>query len=203
MGQYYRNTFLKKNWKTAKQPVKASLCPYDFANGAKLMEFSYIGNTLMRQIEHLLATKFYGKPFVCVGDYADEKKTFYYKGNNLDVYSCAHDFEDTDDYKALVRSLPTFDFERMYDDIPYYRYAVNYSKKEYVVLPEHDEKEWTIHPISLLCADGNGRGGGDFWDGNGIEFIGRWAYDRIGVTNNKKAISGMKEIVPNFKEEGY
>lgn len=49
MGQYYRNTFLKKNWKTAKQPVKASLRPYDFVNGALN---GFIKPCGMQEIEH-------------------------------------------------------------------------------------------------------------------------------------------------------
>lgn len=202
MGQYYRNTFLKKNWKKEKQPVKASLCPYDFDNGAKLMEFSYVGNTLMRQVEHLLATEFKRNPFVCVGDYADGKTTTYYKNNDLDVYSCASNFEDSDDYKTLIHSLPKFKYEHIYEDIPYYKYAVNYSKKEYVVIPKFKEEEWTIHPISLLCSDGNGRGGGDF-DSVIVndERVGSWAYDEIGVTNSLRGCKGYKRIDGVFEED--
>ena len=31
-------------------------------------------------------------------------------------------------------------------------------------------------PLPLLTAVGNGRGGGDFQDGDGIEFVGTWAW---------------------------
>jgi len=39
MGQYYRNTILKPDFKNKKQPVAMTLCPYSYDNGAKLMEY--------------------------------------------------------------------------------------------------------------------------------------------------------------------
>ena len=42
MGQYYNCVVLKKDWKETNKPVRAALSPYDFNNGAKLMEHSYV-----------------------------------------------------------------------------------------------------------------------------------------------------------------
>lgn len=198
MGQYYRNCILKKNWKTAKQPIMATLNPYKFDNGAKLMEFSYIGNGLMRRVEYMLANEFKGFPFVCVGDYADSKPTKYYPIDNalcdggVKLYCSATDFEDTKRCAKIVDALPE------YETIPYYGYAVNYTKKEFVRLPRLKNK-WQVHPISLLCNDGNGQGNGDYYEEDGIEFVGTWAYDKIGVTNDKREIRGFKELKVKFK----
>ena len=72
MGQYYKACVLKKNWKQAKNTIEVALSSYDFENGAKLMEHSYIGNSYVRSVEHLLSDKFKGYPFVWCGDYADK-----------------------------------------------------------------------------------------------------------------------------------
>ena len=58
----------------------------------------------------------------------------------------------------------------------YNKYLINYDKAQYVKLPKCKKGVWQIHPLPLLCADGNGRGGGDY---NGINenMVGIWAYD--------------------------
>jgi len=201
MGQYYRNTILKKNWKQAQRVTEMSLCPYHFDNGAKLMEFSYIGNTLMRSVEYLLANDYNGYPFVTVGDYADEKTTTFYKSGGLDVYSHSSDYEDTEEYKEIIKDIPKR------EDIPYYPYLVNYTKGVYVKLPKYDDTKWQVHPLSLLCCDGNGRGGGDYFlqdDNYNYELderIGSWAYDKIGVTDDERYIDGLKEVDGYFKSD--
>ena len=54
MGQYYRPSILKVNHKLAKNPVEATLRSWDFQNGAKLMEHSWIGNSLVNAFIHLI-----------------------------------------------------------------------------------------------------------------------------------------------------
>ena len=63
--------------------------------------------------------------------------------------------------------------------------------------------------MSLLCADGNGRGGGDYREmhdknenliPNDYDLVGRWAYDRIYITNDRTKVKGYKKITPHFKE---
>lgn len=209
MGQYYNPSILRKNWKTAKNPVLASLKCYDFAgNGAKLMEHSYIGNSFVRSMEYLLATKFRGYPFVWCGDYADPVTT---KTGEHDIYHDASLFlyEDYDSptndkkskkYLALKDSIPAMpewkEGEKWnpYETIPYYKYLVNYTKKQYCVIPvfESEDEDAQVHPLPLLTCSGNGRGGGDY--GIDDERVGIWAYDRIGLTNDEIEISGFKEI---------
>ena len=213
MGQYYNPSVLKKNWKTAKNPVCASLKCYDYGNGAKLMEHSYIGNSFVRSMEFLLANAFKGYPFVWVGDYADSVET---KTGEHNIYSDAgsfiyKDYYGDDDrkskqYEALRATIPAMpewkegQVWNPYKTIPYYRYLVNYSKKQYCIMPRHSKREWRINPLPLLTCSGNGRGGGDF-HGYDDERVGMWAYDRIGLTNCKKEIAGFEEVDGHFVED--
>lgn len=216
MGQYYRPAILKKNWKTAKgNPVCASLLCYDFNNGAKLMEHSYIGNWLVRSVEYLLANQFKGYPFVWVGDYADKVST---KTGEHDLYHDANlfiykDYEGDSDKKSqqyikLRGSIPVmYQGDRWcsnpvfdpYMNYPYYRYLVNYSKKEYCIMPKYSKNdEGRINPLPILTSSGCGRGCGDFHRGD--ELVGTWAFDCIGLTNSKKEVEGFTEINGKFVE---
>ena len=206
MGQYYNPSILKKNWKTADNPVSASLKCYDFGNGAKLMEHSYIGNSFARSMEYLLANDYKGHPFVWCGDYADHVET---KTGEHDIYNDASHFiyEDYDSptndkkskkYLALKDSIPAMPEWKVgekwnpYETIPYYKYLVNYTKKQYCVVPVFDSKKHQVHPLPLLTCSGNGRGGGDY--GLDDERVGSWAFDRIGLTNDEDEVAGFKEI---------
>lgn len=218
MGQYYRPCVLKKNWKTAKQPVAATLLCYDFDNGAKLMEHSWIGNGLVRRIEYLLANDFNGYPFVWCGDYADTIETHagihdFYTDANYFIYK---DYDgDSDDttakYYALKGTIPQlWDGEGKYNPyqyIPYYKYLVNYTKKEYCIMPKHTQKKYQVNPLPLLTCSGNGLGGGDFtlvkrsYNYKTDNRIGSWAFDRIGLSNDKNDIKGFKKIKSYFPSD--
>jgi hypothetical protein len=210
MGQYYNPCVLKKNWKTAKNPVMVSLKCYDYGNGAKLMEHSYISNSFVRSVEFLLANSYNGLPFVWCGDYADEVET---KTGKHDIYSDAGHFiyKDYDNphnsnkskaYKALINTIPAMpewkegEVWNPYETIPYYKYLVNYTKKEYCTIPTN-KKHFQVHPLPLLTCSGNGRGGGDYRLDD--VRVGSWAFDRIGITNNNKVIKGFKRISGVFK----
>lgn len=211
MGQYYNPCVLKKNWKTAKNPVEASLKCYDYGNGAKLMEHSYIGNSFARSIEFLLANQFKGHPFVWCGDYADKVET---RTGKHDIYCDASHFiyEDYDSqdnnnksraYMALAGTIPAMPEWKEgvewnpYETIPYYKYLINYSKKQYCTIPVNDNDKYQVHPLPLLTCSGNGRGGGDYR----LEDlrVGSWAFDRIGLTNDNAEIKGFKRISGLFK----
>ena len=57
---------------------------------------------------------------------------------------------------------------------------------------------WMIHPLSLLTASGNGRGGGDY-RGHNKHLVGLWAGDVI--SSDSKVPQGYEEITPDFREE--
>ena len=198
MGQYYRGAILNEE----KNEVIKALCCYAHNNGAKLMEHSWIGNHYVKAYEHLLATTFKNKPFVWIGDYAD----------NANIHDLACKFTD-DRAKEKYFNLHkcTSDHERYldkeyYDSIPYnklkyYKYLLNYDTKQFVKLPKINKNKWVIHPVPLLCADGNGRGGGDYHDNGHCDYdkVGIWAYNHIGVSNTLPA--DFIELKCNFNEE--
>ena len=193
MGQYFHPLVLKKGWKQAKNPVVASLSSYDFNhNGAKLVEHSYIGNSFVKAAEYLLADDYKGYPFVWIGDYADSVET---KTGTHDLYIDSSNFI-YEDYDSPYNDRLSEAYEALKDSIPnnvrYYKYLVNYTKKEYCVIPEFKEGEYQIHPLPLLTCNGNGRGGGDYLLED--ERVGTWAFDKIGVTNDESEIVGFKEI---------
>ena len=181
MGQYYRGAVLEKSaLKRNEVKVEFSLCPYQHNNGAKLMEHSYVGNYYVEAYERELSSRYYGSPFVWVGDYADNKF------DKFNVYELAHNKTTEVDKKTLCS-----------EDRSNWKYLINFDKKMFVRIPELSEN-WDIHPLPLLCADGNQRGGGDYYGAN-EELVGSWAYDRIGIDNEiPKGIT--TELVVSFKE---
>jgi hypothetical protein len=189
MGQYYKPSILKKNWKAANHPVACSLHSWDFGSGLKLMEHSYAGVGFVSAVCHLLATTYKGFPFAWVGDYADEKTC---GGKQVSLYGEASELCHKNSIKALVQNLlANGDTEKQY------AYAINYTKNQYCKIPKFNKKEWRVHPLPLLTCDGNGLGCGDY--NLKDDRIGTWAYDCIGVTNSKKEIEGMTEISGFFK----
>lgn len=202
MGQYYHPSILKKNWKTAKNPVECSLYSHRFGSGLKLMEHSYAGNGFVGAMCYLLAKTYKGYPFVWVGDYADRQITNAYPEGKPDkngecgayIYGFGSDVCDTEKNKELTNSLIANGATRKQ-----YTYAINYTKGEFVKIPKFNKEEWRIHPLPLLCCDGCGRGLGDY--GIDDDRIGSWAYDCIGVTNSKKETEGLKEINGVFKPD--
>ena len=56
-----------------------------------------------------------------------------------------------------------------------------------------------IHPLPLLTANSNGRGGGDYHYEN--KYIGTWYADVIGATDELPTDIELTEIIPNFFEK--
>lgn len=179
MGQYYTGVNVSNmEW----------VDPYDYGNGAKLMEHSYIGNNFVEAVEFLLIDngegdkgRWSGNRIVWAGDYANAEPM---QGNNL--YSLV---EDKNKLKMLIEAVP-----------PDYHYLVNWDKKEYVDKTKclKNNYGYAIHPLPLLTADGNGRGGGDYNDNTEPSYVGTWARDKISLM--KEIPEDFIEITPNFDE---
>jgi hypothetical protein len=185
MGQYYNPVILKENWKNEEQPVRASVKCYDFDNGAKLMEHSYVGNNFVKAVMLAIVkcdTDNKGVPFVWCGDCADEVNTNAYpiKENvitnedgttkvelegGLQCYSAASrwfykdydsdDDEKSDEYKALLETIEQSELHN-------FRYIINRTKGLFVKVPAYKKEHWFIHPLPILTSSGSGRGGGDY-----------------------------------------
>lgn len=189
MGQYYTPILMNGN-------VKKAFHSHDYSNGLKLMEHSYIGNHFVETIvKFMLEEK---KPYrlAWVGDYAEPTdvkseevgKFITYERNENKKYfkpDCVGDMENSSQL-----------------------YFVNHTKKEYVdmrhYILENEYDDWgcMVHPLPLLTAVGNGKGGGDY-SGSNMEYIGRWACDEIEVVawlKEDKKYEEYKELWCPFKE---
>ena len=185
MGQYFRGAILKINHKLAKQPVLFAVRPSEYSNLAKLMEHSYIGNTYVNAYMEMISDTdgmYFGYPVVWIGDYADDVK-------DKDYYDLANKISDKNQGCS----------DKVKGDKEY-KYLVNFSKKEYVVIPKYNSTIYQMHPLSLLTAYGNGGNGGDY-SGKCQNEVGIWAFDKIGATNNEQYITGMKERKVGFEPD--
>lgn len=183
MGQYYIPVLKQDGVITV---FNRSVSGLDSWNGAKLMEHSWWDNSFMRAIGSKIY-KHHGQ-IAWVGDYSDYKE-----------------------YRKLTR--------KTFKDIPYSKiwgkntipgveidasdfrfdnkFLCNHTKKQYVVLKlyyeQSDADGWCVNPLSLLCALGNGAGGGDY-SGSYNEVIGTWAWDEISIEDVAPSDSDLLDI---------
>lgn len=178
MGQYYKCVVLKNDWKETNKPVRAALSSYDFDNGAKLMEHSYVHNKYVSAFMHLvheLDTDRTGLPCVWCGDYAD---TFATEGLPL-IERINHDTQESEFVGGFQAYNEACDWMNEYNDNKSeeyldvielvkdapkhnYNYIINHTKKQYVEVPKYDKTKWQIHPLPILLSDGCSRGSGDY-----------------------------------------
>lgn len=181
MGQYYIAAILSDSGST----IRAWLSPYNHGTLAKLLEHSYMNNKLLKSVEYLLSPLgyFHKSPLVWAGDYADPEPD-----------------PETEKLYSIAHNAPTK--EIMADDVlgDTYRFLVNHTKKLYVdkLRVEPDQYGYTLHPLSILTAEGNGQGGGDYY-GSNQELVGSWARNIISV--EEEVPEGYEELVPAFKDD--
>ena len=201
MGQYYMPTLI------AKDGTISTLYSHDYDNGLKLMEHSYIGNNFVNAV----CTQIWKNPMkvAWIGDYSNIPwEGTYTKHISRD------DFEEIY-YKIWRNEQEPFRIHpkpRGYLTMKKRRrYLINHTTKEYVDLESyieenkwHKKSEWRtyannrvinnktyeydacIHPLPLLTACGNGRGGGDYRDCfSDYEKVGSWAFCEIELTRVK------------------
>ena len=187
MGQYYAPVLMAPD--STELKVAATAYSWDFDCGLKLMEHSWVGNPFVRRIESALM----GNPMrvVWAGDYADVEPG---SGSNL--------------YDDASASLPgTASLRALDGPVPDTCYLVNHTKGLFVDmmrLPVDSRTPvmtWTIHPLPLLTAEGNGRGGGDY-HGADMEHVGSWARDVISCEDGHFSPEDhdLAEFKPAFKE---
>jgi hypothetical protein len=156
MGQYYKCVILAEKPADGKEYIRTFVDPHVYAEGAKLVEHAHCNTEFMRAVEGLLRNggTFYKSRIVWAGDYADKEKGY-----------------DFNLYEALGQEEPGFTGVGYLYDHPF---IVNHTKKEYVM------KINAYHPLPILTAEGNGRGGGDY-HGADEDLVGTWARDVISV----------------------
>jgi len=157
MGQYYISIIID-----ADNNVLAWLLAHDYTNGLKLMEHSYIGNDFLNVVEELFieGSPYYKSRLVWAGDYADAENG---NDDNKNLHSIAYEKEELKINPTSTKNMTE------------YPYIINHTKKQVVKKGKEDD----IHPLSLLTAEGNGRGGGDFRGDD--EYVGYWSRDIISI----------------------
>ena len=159
MGQYYYSIVLDAQGK-----IVVWMCAHRYGNGAKLTEHSYMGNNFVQTFEFGLSPEGsnHKSRVVWAGDYADSEPE---QEQNL--------YQQCTEYNEI---RPT---EK--DTCPKYRFIVNHSKRLFVdkTKVRSGEEGMAYHPLPLLTAEGNGRGGGDYIGESPL--IGSWARDVISV----------------------
>ena len=175
MGQYYRAILgdaFGLNCKVFDRSVDGE---YTFA---KLMEHSWWLNTFVNAFSEFL----YNEPsrVAWVGDYATEPDDFDFQ-NCSAFYVPSYGEVWGDSVSAIGVSSTDFTLDG--------KFLLNHDTKQFVDLDAYkanstDKHGWTIHPLPLLTAVGNDRGGGDFHEGNtGFEFVGSWAWQLISIAD--------------------
>lgn len=174
MGQYYIAVFMRRTRESPDAPwtytIVGSLNPWAFGCLGKLMEHSYVCNPFVTSASSLLC-KEGGFPAseVCLawaGDYADGEPD-----TDKNLYSASKDCADL----AVVGGI------RMSK----YPYLLNHDKRSFVCIPYESEHR-VLHPLPILTAEGNGRGGGDLpqthpW----APFVGTWARDVLSLSDSR------------------
>ena len=204
MGQYYKPTAIASDGRIL------SLDPGTFDSGAKLTEHSWISNPFVNGAYSLILHS--RKRVAWIGDYAyqdyDPDTEAYAKVMPLEEFQKIHDTVWHDDNDGLSpnlfskRDLAILDYDtrRMY--------LINHDKQVYIDLEVYIRENtvrggtwdgWCMNPLPLLTACGNGRGGGDFYEGRvGYENIGVWAFDSLEYAD--KAPDGYAEAKFYFDE---
>lgn len=179
MGQYYTPVLIRDNSQdNSKEIIRFNSWDYD--NGLKLMEHSYIGNSFVETV----AMQLYKKParVAWVGDYADSYlEEFSEKAAVLKEFVDIERLDGEEYYKK-----PKYDITRNLLMLIIY----NHTKKQYVDVynyihaNSYMEGKWAtcVHPLPLLTAVGNGYGGGDYHDCYpDFNKVGMWAGDLLEV----------------------
>lgn len=192
MGQYYRPIFLKGK-KSNKPEFAFNAFAYD--NGQKLMEHSYVGNYLCLAVMYNLLNA--PKRLVWAGDYADgeggdDKPNLYFLSNEQKDKKGKTECEE-----ISPDTLPTYnELKEMFSKE---FFVINHTKKVYFEMQPANDK-LVINPIPLLTAEGNGRGGGDYF-GTNCGMVGTWARNEIEISS--EAPEGYSEINEPMFMENY
>lgn len=181
MGQYYHQILeTKVDGKWTTKYFNCQTIEYfknrgnlNYYNGLKLLEHSWWGNFFCKRFAEQLVDN--PSRVAWVGDYAEDDECKQFGFLPSDLWD-----KDVGDFTYLEESKFSL------DDV---KYLVNNTKKIYIDLPEYKKQSnnegWVIFPISLLCAIGNGRGGGDYHDRYpNFNIVGSWTFDEIYLTNN-------------------
>lgn len=213
MGQYYIPVILGERY-----GISATLYAHDYENGLKLTEHSFLGNNFVNAV----LTCIHHQPMrvAWVGDYSTDnypeddasahepyqRKMPYAKFMRIFEKIWGHPNRN---YRRIKpEPLDGFESPEKYDG----HYLINHTRKTYVDLGDYQRKNgweekwngkkswWSMNPLPLLTACGNGRGGGDYHDSfPDYDKVGLWAFDQIEFSESIPVGYTCEEF--KFKEE--
>lgn len=189
MGQYYYPTILREK---GHRFYSQQFYSHDYdRNGLKLMEHSYVGNSFT---ETVLAQLFNNPGRLAwIGDYHEEGDIARLHDNDSAYVKLDELFRRHYKKFHYEKNWHTGEVKTNYSHPEMVnerkgRFILNHDKKQFIDMvwyEEHAPRDaWgcMIHPLPLLTAVGNGRGGGDYW-GIYEDDIGSWAGDLIETQN--------------------
>ena len=191
MGQYYRPILGDAYGLACKVFDRSVDGEYTFA---KLMEHSWWENSFVNAFSEFL----YNEPsrVAWTGDYADEPDDFNFPNCSAFYIPC---YKEVWGEVVIPIGVASTDFNL--DG----KFLLNHDTKQFIDLNEYkklstDKHGWCIHPLPLLTAVGNDRGGGDFHEGNtGYENVGMWAWQLISFAD--KPPNDFCKVKFVFKED--
>lgn len=200
MGQYYKACLIRKDSDGAEHP--SYYTTYQTHDGAKLTEFSWVRSAFMNGICGMLYRKglsfserdeFRAPRVAFIGDYWDgaEVKEDW-------VLACTlawHSYGDVMDEKVPMCADMPYAWQNEYAKPMYF---VNRDKFEYFTIDPDDYVNNELNPLGILCAVGNGRGGGDY-KGTHMELVGSWAFDHIEIVDEEP--TDLYKIPADFVED--
>ncbi len=198
MGQYYRAVVGKKNVCALKNckifdsfDVK-DVDGSDSGSGMKILEHGWMGNWFCLGVEK----EIYKNPMriIWVGDYADAEMRKAAKKAAKASFIPGPGVWAKDGTEVIVHD-ESFSLDG--------KFLVNHTLRQFVALDDYasrskDEDAWSIDPLPLLTAIGNGQGGGDYYGAMSAGFVGAWAWHEISIEDAPP--DGYVLIEPTFKE---
>ena len=176
MGQYY--TLITIDLK------RESIHNYTPTSGNKLMEFAYYHDYMA----NLFCSKLYYNPqrVIVLGDYAEQED---FKAPILQGLFDLEKLATTEEEQPLA---DPFDYNE--------EYVINHTTNQYIKLeaPKNSSDFKPFEPL-LLCALGNGKGGGDYFGVN-EKLVGSWAGCVIEVVDKPSSLEGLEELKVSFDE---
>lgn len=193
MGQYYKAALVDG------KDVRTFRC-WGFM---KLMEHSYLCNPMVNQVMYELVRN--PQRVFWTGDYAHLPKDRFGGMSHRKWMELFDRIWNTPDEKEWDSNNPAYRADITGEEIDGFvsdlsgSYLINHTKNVFVSLPGIPDTgdQGTVHPLPILTACGNLRGGGDYC-GTHMELVGSWAGDLIEVLCDRP--DGLTELKAEFRE---
>lgn len=208
-----------------------ALDPRNFDCGSKLMEHCYLGNDIPETIVGLLCDAYRNPPdmgipeaafkgfrIAWIGDYLGESDLLDHGmtkekwttlsgpkvAKSITGFDFSRDFyKDVLDEEGNPRFEPILvcDERKEYLNINRYRVKAIAMRFQYGRMKGH-EQELIPHPLPILCAACNGKGGGDY-EGTSMDEVGSWAFKHVRAVHSEGEVpGGYKDLSEHPFEEG-